>query len=124
MSLAVGDGHESRGPPISSSDLRPPAAPAKPAAPADAAALLLQDGATHLDVHQHFRLVVHDSLTQRLRLRAQIKELGKELTELGAAEISLADLRVGTPATKKVVLPLAGRASPALFHLQVRYQHI
>ena len=36
--------------------------------------------------------------------------------------LSLSDLRVGATATKKVVLPLAGRPSPALFHLQVTYR--
>ena len=113
VSLAVGEGHELRGEPISYSGLRHVPSKARGDASGEDA---------HLDVGQRFRLAVHDSLTQRLRLRALVKELGKDLSELGAAEISLSDLRVGATATKKVVLPLAGRPSPALFHLQVTYR--
>ena len=65
---------------------------------------------------------MHDSLTQRLRLRVLIKELAKELTVLSDAELPLSDLRINTQAARAVVLPIAGRRDPALLHLRLTYR--
>ena len=57
-------------------------------------------GEPRLDVMQHFRLVVHALLTQRLTLRVLVKEVGVPLAELATETISLADLRAGAPAVR------------------------
>jgi hypothetical protein len=67
------------------------------------------------------RRPVHDSLTQRLRLRVLIKEIAKERAVLGGVEVPLADLRLNAPAARAVVVPLAGRRDPALLHLRLTY---
>ena len=64
---------------------------------------------------------MHDSLTQRLKLRILIKEIAKELSVLGDAEMPLADLRLNVTASKAVVLPISGRRDPALLHLRITY---
>ena len=45
---------------------------------------------------QLFRLAIHDSVTQKLRLRASLltKQPKRELTAIGAVDVGLADLRV------------------------------
>ena len=77
---------------------------------------------TRLEVNQQWRLPVHDSLTQRLRLRVLIKELAKELTVLCDAELPLADLRLNTPAARAVVFQIKERRDPALLHLRLTYR--
>lgn len=81
-----------------------------------------QSGEVTLPIEQHFRLGIHDLLTQRLRLRVLIKEIAQELAELGSAELSLADLRVGSPAQHVVALPGPARRSSALVHLQLTFK--
>ena len=114
--LAVGDESELlvRGAPINASAAKAHAAPnARPGAP--------KAVTTRLEVKQQWRLAVHDSLTQRLRLRVLVKEIAQELTILGDAEMPLSDLRLNMPANRAVVLPIAGRRDPALLHLRVTY---
>ena len=123
IGLAVGDGDEIRGTPVSSSAAFAAGEGEGEGAAGGGAA---GGGETRLDVMQHFRLVVHDLLTQRLTLRVLVKEVGVPLAELANETISLADLRAGAPAVRAVQLSLATRAGrpappPAVVHLNLTY---
>ena len=114
--LAVGDETEIpvRGAPINASAAKAyTSPPTRPGAP--------RGQTTRLEVEQTWRIAVHDSLTQRLRVRVLIKEIAKELSVLGDAEMPLADLRLNVTASKAVVLPISGRRDPALLHLRITY---
>ena len=106
FALAVGDGDEVRGEPFSASAARQYVVPA-----ASAAARPLAE-TTRIELRQRLVLPVHDSLTQRLKMRVLIKEpiMAKELTVLASAELSLADLRLGTVAAKRIPLTFGGGA--------------
>ena len=63
----------------------------------------------------------------RLRLRVLIRETQSsfaesELDVLSATEIQLSDLRLGTTASRAVVLPISGRHDPGLLHLTLTYR--
>jgi hypothetical protein len=127
--LAVGDGAEQRGKLLSASAVHAAASGGTsgttPSRGADADAISAAEAEGHFVVNQSescFRLCVHDSLTQKLRMRLSIKEIAVELKELGSAELALAALRVNVPALHAVPLPLAGRQEPAMIHLQVTFR--
>jgi hypothetical protein len=101
LSLSLGDGAETSGRGVNA---------------------LLTAPREQLQIDQQFRMCVHDSLTQRLRLRVLIKELAKDLAELGTAELPLADLRANVPAMRSIVLPIAGSHASATFHMQLTYR--
>ena len=106
VSLAVGDGVEEMGKAIDAGAGAPRGVEA-----------------TTLSVGQYFRLCVHDSLTQLLRVRLSIKELGRETKDLGTAELSLADLRVNAPVVRAVPLSLVDSEKPGpILHLSVTYR--
>ena len=110
FSLAVGDGDELRGDPIRAS----------------AATLRTERFAetTQLNLQQRLLLAVHDSLTQRLRVRVLIKEplIAKDLSVLASTELPLADLRLNTTASKSAPLSFGGRRDPALLQLNLTYR--
>ena len=58
------------------------------------------------------------------RLRVYLKEIHKELTVLGDAELPLGDLRVSVAAGRAARLPVAWRRDPALVHMRVTYKHL
>jgi hypothetical protein len=114
--LAVGDGEGSRGAEISASEAHLHTASAWTVAET-----------YRLEVQQNFKLGVHDSLTQRLRLRVLIRETSKfgiegEFDVLAITELPLSDLRLGTTASRAVVLPISGRHDPGLLHLTLTYR--
>ena len=127
--LAVGDGAEQRGKLLNASAVHAAAgggtSVTTPSRGADADAINAAEAEGHFVVNHSescFRLCVHDSLTQKLRMRLCIKEIAVELKELGSSELALAALRVNVPALHAVPLPLAGRQEPAMIHLQVTFR--
>ena len=104
---SVGDGEEQRGKAVSAAPCR----------------AIGHGGDTQLDVQQTFRLCVHDSVTQRLTLRALLltKLLKDEFSEIGSASLDLKDLRVGVTHTETVRLN-SGRGLPAVLHASLTYQ--
>lgn len=101
VGVAVGEADEQRGESVNASAAR--------VAPRAAGSAGGAGGAeVRLDVMQHFRLVVHDTLTQKLALRVLVKGQGNDLGELASAQLSISDLRLDTPAARTLEL---GRVS-------------
>ena len=113
VSVAIGDGEELHGRPIPLGS-SPNMGGRRVAAGANDSSL---------EVQQLFRLAIHDSVTQKLRLRAALltKQPKRELNTIGSVDIGLADLRVDTPVARTVKLD-DDRQAPTLLHLHLTYR--
>ena len=104
--LAVGEGEEIMGKPLRVPTNHGPDGP----------------HGVQIPVDQHFRLCVHDLLTQRLHLRLMVKDNASEMRVHGAADVSLAEMRINTPLVQAVMLSIMSRQAPATVHFRMSFK--